>query len=235
MISEGADSLARVAPAAGLGAQALDEIRRAIVEGRLPAGSLTSVRALSDALGISRTPVREALADLANAGLVTFERNRGVRINANHGHDIEEIFTLRLMLEIPAMRWAAPRLGSDGISRLRRILAAMYAHLDNETIFMRHDRAFHRAPLEVLGNSRLTTFVDSLRDQTRVREISTVGRSRGLEAIVAEHRAILDELERGDSESAATAMERHLINTRELLRAQIEASSQAQASGREQA
>ena len=93
----------------GLSAQAREELRSAIVEGRLPAGSLTSVRALSQALGISRTPVREALVDLAQEGLVTFERSRGVRVNDSKGHDILEIFQLRRMVEIPAMREAVLR------------------------------------------------------------------------------------------------------------------------------
>jgi DNA-binding GntR family transcriptional regulator len=134
----------------GLSAQAREELRRAIVEGRLPAGSLTSVRALSEALGISRTPVREALVDLAKEGLVTFERSRGVRVNDSKGHDILEIFQLRRMVEIPAMREAVLRFTVRDVRALGRELAAMRANLQDERTFMHHDRAFHRVPLEVL-------------------------------------------------------------------------------------
>jgi DNA-binding GntR family transcriptional regulator len=219
--------IARVSPKAGLTEQALEEVRRAIIEGRLPAGSLTSVRALSDALGISRTPVREALVDLAKTGMVSFERNRGVRINDSQGHDIKEIFQLRRMLEIPAMLEAVPHFGIKEIRALGRTLSAMRAHLDDEPEFMRHDRAFHRVPMEVLGNGRMIAILDSLRDQTRVRNLSTVGRSRDLRAIVAEHKAIHDAIRKGHAIEAAQAMERHLLITEELLNTQVSAETHA--------
>jgi DNA-binding GntR family transcriptional regulator len=211
----------------GLGGQAREELRSAIVEGRLPAGSLTSVRALSEALGISRTPVREALVDLANEGMVSFERSRGVRINDSKGHDILEIFQLRRMIEIPAMREAVPRFTVKDVRALGRELAAMRAHRDEERVFMQHDRAFHRVPLEVLGNARMIAIVESLRDQTRVRGLSTVGRTRDLDAICAEHQAIYDAARQGRDGRAAQALERHLLITEELLRAQTSADTEA--------
>jgi DNA-binding GntR family transcriptional regulator len=205
----------------GLSAQAREELRDAIVDGRLPAGSLTSVRALSDALGISRTPVREALVDLAKEGLVTFERSRGVRVNDSKGNDILEIFQLRRMIEIPAVREAVRRFSGRDVRALGRELAAMRAHLDDERTFMQHDRAFHMVPLEVLGNARLIAIVESLRDQTRVRGLSTVGHSRDLRAIVTEHQAIYDAARAHNAAQAAHAMERHLLITEELLRSQV--------------
>lgn len=216
--------IARVSPKVGLTEQALEEIRRAIIEGRLPAGSLTSVRSLSDALGISRTPVREALVDLAKTGMISFERNRGVRINDSQGHDIQEIFQLRRMLEIPAMLQAVPRFAPKDVRALGRELSAMRSHLDDEHRFMIHDRAFHRLPLEVLGNGRMIAILESLRDQTRVRNLSTVGRSRDLRAIVAEHKAIYEAVRRGHPLEAAQAMERHLLITEELLNGQVGAA-----------
>lgn len=170
---------------------------------------------------MSRTPVREALVDLANAGMVTFERNRGVRINDNEGHDIREIFEIRMMLEVPAMRRAVPQFSPDDVRRMAAEVHAMSKHLDDEPRFMRHDRAFHRIPLEVVDNGRLVAIVDSLRDQTRVRGISTVGRSRGLQAIATEHKAIQRAIKRGDPQAAADAMEQHLLSTYNLLRSQV--------------
>ncbi|HXB65010.1 MAG TPA: GntR family transcriptional regulator [Solirubrobacteraceae bacterium] len=208
----------------GLSAQAREELRDAILDGRLPAGSLTSVRALSEALRISRTPVREALMDLANEGLVTFERSRGVRVNDSKAHDIIEIFQLRRMVEIPAIREAVPRFTASDVRALARELGAMRAHLDDERAFMQHDRAFHLVPLEVLGNARLIAIVESLRDQTRLRGLSTVGRSRNLRAIVVEHQAIYEAARGGRAARAAQAMERHLLITEELLRGQVDAA-----------
>ncbi len=216
--------LAPIGHQRGLSARAREELRGAIVEGRLPAGSLTSVRALSEALGISRTPVREALVDLAREGMVSFERSRGVRVNDSKGNDILEIFQLRRMLEIPALLEATPHFAAGDVRALGRELAAMRAHLDDERTFMQHDRAFHRVPLEVLGNARLVAIVESLRDQTRVRGLSTVGRSRDLQAICTEHQAIYDAARAGAARRAAQALERHLLITEELLRAQAGAN-----------
>jgi DNA-binding GntR family transcriptional regulator len=210
----------RVRAYVGLQAQARTEIKSAIIEGRLEAGSLTSVRALAELLGMSRTPVREALVDLANDGLVQFERNRGVRVQATQIHDIEEIFDLRLMLEVPAVRRAVPLCTPAEIETLERELGAMEARLDNETDFMHHDRAFHDVLLQTLGNARLVQFVDGLRDQTQIRGFSTVGRSRPLREIVTEHRRILRAVKRGDAEAAADAMQKHIERTFQLLRSQ---------------
>lgn len=209
-----------LAPEAGLTQQAYAEIRSAILEGRIPAGELTSVRALSDALGISRTPVREALVELANSGMVAFERNRGVRVVETRGRDVEEIFQLRLWLEVPAVQLGVPRCGAAELAALRDALDGMRAHLDDEHAFMRRDHDFHHALLAAAGNDRLLAFVGGLRDLTRLRGLSTVGRSRRLEAILAEHEQIFDAVQRGDGPGAAAAMARHLTTTRDLLLAQ---------------
>lgn len=214
------DYVNAVEPEPGLARGAYDEIRRAILSGGLPEGSLTSVRALSEALGMSRTPVREALVELANDRLVSFERNRGVRICETQRHDIEEIFELRLLLEVPAVGRAVESMNETAILGLVGSLAAMNDTLDDETGFMRHDRDFHRRLLEETGNERLVTAVEGLRDQIRVQGISTVGRSRPLEAIVGEHEAILDAVRSRDVYAATAAMSEHLSTTRTLLLAQ---------------
>ncbi|MBS1888725.1 MAG: GntR family transcriptional regulator [Actinobacteria bacterium] len=209
-----------VKPDEPLTQRAYVEIRSAILEGRLAAGSMTSVRTLSEALGISRTPVREALVELANDQLVAFERNRGVRILETQAHDVEEIFELRLLIEVPSVASAIARSGPDLVAELRASLEEMRAHLDDEPSFMHHDWLFHRALLAATGNERLVSFVESLRNQTRMRGLSTAGRSRPLAAIVEEHVVILRAVEAADADAAVAAMSQHLTNTRDLLLAQ---------------
>jgi DNA-binding GntR family transcriptional regulator len=209
-----------VKPDERLTQRAYVEIRSAILEGRLEAGSMTSVRTLSEALGISRTPVREALVELVNDQLVAFERNRGVRILETHAHDVEEIFELRLLIEVPSVATAIERSGPDLVTELRASLDEMRAHLDDEPSFMHHDWLFHRALLVATGNERLVAFVESLRNQTRMRGLSTAGRSRPLAAIVDEHEAICRAVEAADADAAVEAMSHHLTNTRNLLLAQ---------------
>ncbi|MFI5426488.1 GntR family transcriptional regulator [Aeromicrobium sp. UC242_57] len=82
-------------------------LRESIVSGEFPAGSLHSIYRLADLLEVSRTPVRDAVLRLADLGLVTIERNRGVRIRGVSVADVRAAFELRLMLEVPAAALAA--------------------------------------------------------------------------------------------------------------------------------
>jgi DNA-binding GntR family transcriptional regulator len=216
-----------VAPEVGLTQRAYDEIGRAILTGVLPQGSLTSVRALSQALQISRTPVREALVALADDRLVAFEKNRGVRIIVTQRHDIEEIFAVRMLLEVPSIRTAVERMQPLDIDELRQHLVEMEANLEDEDEFMCHDWRFHRKLLEMAGNGRILSIVESVRNQTRARGISTVGRSRPLESILNEHRAIYSAVGKRDTEGAVKALTEHLNITQELLLAQEDLAGSA--------
>jgi len=202
--------------------RALEALRAAIVDGRLVAGERYSVAQLAERFGVSRTPVREALLVLERQGVVRFERNRGVRVLETTAHDLEEVFALRLLLEVPATRRACELLSDDDLSALDHELGAMaaLAREADEGAFMAHDKRFHEVILHASGNRRLATIVSQLRDLVRFRGASTVGRSRDLEAILSEHVTILDALRARDADAAARAMRAHLLETGRLLLAQ---------------
>jgi DNA-binding GntR family transcriptional regulator len=199
--------------------RAIAALRAAIVDGRLPSGELYSVARLADRLGVSRTPVREALLLLERQGMVRFERNRGVRVLESSARDLDEVFTLRLLLEVPAARRAAELVGEEELAALSAELAAMGRLLraEDETAFMTHDQRFHELLLAAAGNRRLVGMVGGLRDHVRFRGASTVGRGRDLCAIYDEHVRILDTLRAGDPDAVAAAMRDHLVQTRRLL------------------
>jgi DNA-binding GntR family transcriptional regulator len=202
--------------------RSLEALRAAIVDGRLEAGERYSVAQLAERFGVSRTPVREALLVLERQGVVRFERNRGVRVLETTAHDLEEVFALRLLLEVPATRRACELLSKDDLGALDHELAAMsaLAREGDEGAFMAHDKAFHEVILRASGNRRLATIVSQLRDHVRFRGASTVGRSRDLDAIRTEHVAILEALHARDPRAAADAMRAHLLETGRLLLAQ---------------
>jgi DNA-binding GntR family transcriptional regulator len=203
--------------------RATDALRAAIVDGRLRAGELYSVAQLADQLGVSRTPAREALLLLERQGMVRFERNRGARVLETTARDLDEIFALRLLLEVPAAEQAARRVaaGADDelLGAVEAALAAMAEQLDppDENSFMAHDRDFHQLLLGAAGNTRLTAIVADLRDHVHLRGASTVGRGRDLRAIYDEHVAIVEALRGGDPAAVGAAMRHHLERTRELL------------------
>ena len=200
----------------------LEVVRASIIGGELVSGGLYSVAELAEKLEVSRTPVREALIELATRGMVRFERNRGVRILGTSIHDLEEIFEIRLMLEVPAAHRAAGRMLPVEVKGLRSRLASMEraAEAGDVARLWVYDRQFHRALLVASGNHRLADYVDTLRDMVLVRGVTTAGRARSLETIVAEHRAILERVEAGDPEGTATALRAHIEQTARLLIAQ---------------
>ncbi len=224
MMSIGAEtedkgSLREIKAESSLTARVRESIREAIIDGSLEPGSLHSVKSLADIFKVSRTPVREALIDLAGADMVEFERNRGVRILETSVHDLEEILVLRILLEVPATHRAAQSIDAAGLEELRQEMDAMVeASKDgDEPTLMQHDRRFHELINTASGNTRLTEYVDSLRDLILTRGVSTVDNTRSLSEIVAEHEVIVAALASGDADAAASAMKRHLVNTASLM------------------
>jgi DNA-binding GntR family transcriptional regulator len=167
----------------------------AIGDGRLEQGGRYSVAQLAEQLGISRTPVREALLVLEREGRVRFERNKGVRVLETTAADVAEVFELRLLLEVPA---AAKACGVVDTADLR---AAVEAH-DGER--------FHELIVLAAGNRRLAAIVAGLR------EALAGPAGRDAQEALAEHRAILAAIEAGDADRAAAAMRYHLRRGAEL-------------------
>lgn len=196
-----------------------EALRAAIIDGRLVPGNLYSVQTLADQFGVSRSPVREALIDLSQKGMVRFERNRGVRVLETSIHDLKEIFVLRILLEVPATYRATGQITPEATAALQRELEAMRtaADGDDERTMMRHDVRFHHVLLMMSGNRRLAEYVERLRDLVLTKGASTVGRSRSLHDICDEHEELLERVAARDERGAAAAMKRHLMNTGRLL------------------
>src|SRR3954452_17936991 len=210
-------------------------IREAIIKGELEAGERYSVEQIAKLLNLrrpsstgapsvqlSRTPVREALVRLSEAGMVRVVPNRGYEVLKTDVHDVEELFQLRLMLEVPAAYRAAQRADETVIEQLRLELGAMERiasqagdKLDPDVEFLEPDIRFHELVLEAAGNRRLVLVVRQLRYN-----ISTLGavklsasREGGLSDLLDEHKPVLASLEDRDPEAAAQAMYDHVMNT----------------------
>lgn len=207
---------------ASLTSQVYASIRDSIVLGELAPGSLHSVAQLADTLEVSRSPVREALISLADLGMVAFERNRGVRILQTSAHDLEEVFSLRLLLEVPAAFRAAQVMDPADVERLREALGTVEEFVGSATLReqQQRDADFHRVILTAAGNGRLATFVGTLRDHQMIRGVSTAGKTRDPADIYADHTLIFERIAAGDPHAAASAMRDHLATSIRLLVAQ---------------
>ena len=199
-----------------LRSQVSDILRAQVAAGELPPDEIYSAVALAARLGVSATPVREAMLDLAAAGLVEPLRNRGYRILTVSPADLDEIVAMRIWLEVPAVERAIERGGDEELEALRplaeRIAAA--ARRREAASFVLADNDFHEALLRLSGNRRLLRTVMELRDQTRLLGIEKLSRSGELDASAAEHFELLEALIARDAERARKLMATHLRHTR---------------------
>ncbi len=193
-------------------------IRASIATGELGEDQIYPVAYFGARLGVSATPIREALFDLAGEGLVEVVRNRGFRVPRLSERDLDELYDLRLMLEVPAMRRLATRPEQLEVQRLRQLARAMVDQARRKDVadFLWTDRSFHLAVMEGLGNRQLVEMVARLRDRTRLAGITGMAESGVLVETAREHLELLEAFAARDGRRAEQWMRRHLSHTRGL-------------------
>jgi DNA-binding GntR family transcriptional regulator len=137
-------------------------LRERILAGDLPPDARLHQEDLSRELGVSRTPVREALGRLAAEGLVELLPNRGARVAEVGLADMEAAYQARLIVEPPAAALAAQHAGAEDVAAMREAIAAHRAHVGEVTAAFTANRAFHLALIAASGNLHLTRFAESL-------------------------------------------------------------------------
>jgi DNA-binding GntR family transcriptional regulator len=222
-----ARGLEPVARPSSLRERAAIAIRAGIITGDIRAGEIYSAPALASTLGVSATPVREAMLDLANEGLVEAIPNRGFRVIPLTQHDYDEIFELRLYLEVPAVVGLVgrPELRDPAfLERLNGILKELEEHATRGDLvnLIDTDRQFHMELLKLTGNGRLVELVDRLRVATRRYGMRNLDAAT-LMAIATDHKRIFDALLDGDRKTVRRVMEEHLEANRGVLAAPYDA------------
>ena len=201
-----------------LAKQVMEYVRSAVMSGKMKPGELYSVIQLAEQLQVSRSPVRDGLLRLEEAGLIRFERNRGFRVVPTTPNDVAEIFALRIAIESAAARRSV-YLGDIKIQDLTELANAMRsaAAADDEELFFQLDRELHDVIMTAARAKRAREIVERLRISTRLMGASTVPTSRTYEDICKEHDPIIEAIARGDALAAGKAMETHLVTTGKLL------------------
>jgi DNA-binding GntR family transcriptional regulator len=193
----------------------LDAIRHAILAGQLRPGQSLVEAELAQALGVSKTPVREALKTLAGAGLVTMSPYRGATVRVISGEDAYAIYDLRLLLEPEAVRRAAGRGGglgdAGGAAAARAALERADASPDEAQRSLAN-REFHRALYLNCGNPLLVGVLDDLRDQTALVSAAAWQQQPSWPQEAEEHRAILAAAEAGDAAGAGRLLAAHITS-----------------------
>jgi DNA-binding GntR family transcriptional regulator len=198
----------------GLGTEAVyQRVREAILEGEIAPGATMSQVALAEELGISRTPLREALRMLQSEGLVDAERNRRVRVAPVSARDLQELYVMRVTLEAEAIRLAVPRMAAEDLARLEGSIAEMahYAEARDYRRWTDPHQAFHRALIEPAGERFIAVLRQLLDHAERYRRMH-IGHGPSAWA-TKDHRGILDACKAGDRELAGRRLAEHFART----------------------
>jgi DNA-binding GntR family transcriptional regulator len=194
-------------------------VRDGVAAGEFVPEKIYSVYQLADLLGVSRSPVREGLLRLAEAGLIEIRRNRGFRVLPPRAHDIEEIIGIRLALEPPAARLAAENGTDEQHLAIRSALDDMAAASvgGDDASFWPADRALHDLLLRTANKPRTAAIVAGLRSVTALLGPPTTASGRTLTEIHAEHQPVVAAVLARDGTAAEAAMRAHLEATGNLL------------------
>jgi DNA-binding GntR family transcriptional regulator len=214
-------------------------LRAAILSGAFAPGERLREEALARALGVSRGPVREALAELERQGLVVINRNRGAVVAQLSRVDLEELYTLRLAIEELAIRRAAEASDPAVIAQMRALIDSMReaiargiteqeaAELDLEFHDLIYDAANHRRAKDAWTNMRPQIHVLLLN-----RNVSDVDFR---EMLLTSHEELLDGIARSDPDLAALTLREHLggsyVRVSRSLERQLEQQAASAATG----
>ncbi|WP_460438641.1 GntR family transcriptional regulator [Amycolatopsis stemonae] len=189
-----------------------DAIKEAILSGEFGPGETLAEAEVGALLGVSKTPVREALRILAGSGLVTMSTYKGAAVRVMDAKSAHAVFDLRALLEPEAVRRSV-ELGAD-FTEARSVLAEVGTGTDatDRAKASLTNRLFHRALYAGCGNPLLVEILDGLRDQAALITVTGWGISPTWQGEAAEHRAILTAAESGNARQAEHLLRRHITD-----------------------
>ncbi|OAR22674.1 GntR family transcriptional regulator [Streptomyces sp. ERV7] len=198
--------------------QVAHALRAALVAGELRPGNIYSAPGLAADFGISATPVREAMLDLAREGLVEPVRNKGFRITEVSERDLDQYTELRAMIEVPTVGRVTQLASVEQLEELRPIAEEIVAHAREHNLigYLDADRRFHLQLLGLAGNERLVETVGDLRKRSRLYGLTRLDERGQLISSAEEHIELLDLMVAGDERAAEECMARHLSHVRSL-------------------
>ncbi|MEV8016968.1 GntR family transcriptional regulator [Streptomyces sp. NPDC086554] len=193
-----------------------DALRAALIAGELRAGEVYSAPTLAVRFGVSATPVREAMLDLAKEGLVDTVPNKGFRVTAVSGKQLDEYKHIRALIEIPTTAELATTADPAALEALRPVAREIVtaAAKGDLIAYVEADIRFHLGLLALSGNDHLVEVVGDLRKRSRLYGLQALVDAGRLEASAEEHLEILDALLDRDEEAVREVMTRHLGHVR---------------------
>ncbi|WP_306321553.1 MULTISPECIES: GntR family transcriptional regulator [unclassified Streptomyces] len=185
--------------------QVLDALRAALVSGELVPGEVYSGPVLGERFGVSATPVREAMQQLAREGAVEVVPNRGFRVTRRSERELAELAEVRALVEVPVVTRLARTVAPARWAELRPLVraTAAAAAAGDRAGYAEADRAFHRAVLAFAGNDQVIRVADDLH-----RQVGWAMADLAVDAV--QHGALLDALEAQDCGAVSLLVQEHI-------------------------
>jgi DNA-binding GntR family transcriptional regulator len=207
--------------------QVVASLRWSIFIGELPPGRQFSVPVLAEQFGVSPTPVREAVLDLVQQGLVVALANRGFQVVSPSMDYLRQAMHVRRLLEIPAMIEITRTVSPDQIRPVRELADAIMQAALNSDIrsFVEADYAFHWQLTSLCGNSVLTNLIEEMRSRARVVVIPAISRQESLVEIAQEHLDLMTAIAERDLPAVERVTVAHMDRTLDGIRNAIEGTA----------
>jgi DNA-binding GntR family transcriptional regulator len=191
-------------------------VRNAIQNGTIAPGERIRELELAKVLGVSRTPVRDAVKQLTSEGLLIAEPRRGLVVAEFDRRQVLEVYALREILEGGAAALAAASADESDIATLRAILRQEAANMDSTERLSELNRAFHRNIYTAAHNRYIIKPVNDLAEALRVLPGSTMGMPGRAKSSHEQHTAIVDAIERRDADEAEALARQHIREAKRL-------------------
>jgi len=216
------ETISAIARSDSLSRQAYFAVRRAIRDGIVVPGQVYSELQLARQLGVSRTPVREALIELAREGAVDKLPQRGFRVRTVEQPERREVFRLRTLIESYVVGQLAKTATPDDVRRLSAILDSQ-ENSDDLGAFLDIDEEFHLTLAELAGLERSRQILLALRPVVWLSGAAALATSERSSQVIEEHRSVVESVRTGDGAAARKAIQHHIAQTakaamREMLR-----------------
>ena len=198
-------------------------LRNAIVHGEFEPGERLMEVTLAKRLGVSRTPVREAMRMLELEGLVVMIPRRGAEVARITAKDLSDALEIRVALEDLAAGLACKRIDDDGRARLRQVCDDFKRAVNSKVIpeIVDADVAFHNAIMDVTNNQRLINMAQSLREQVYRYRVEYVKDLSYHDKLVAEHEALMNAILDGDVDKAKEITRKHIYDQEQIVIANV--------------
>ncbi len=189
-------------------------LREAILKGDLKPGERLMELQLASKLGVSRTPIREAIRMLEQEGLAVTVPRKGAEVAKMTLKDMEDVLEIRDTLDELAARVACSRISEEQLERLKQIKKQFEDSLQTKDVkkIAQADVKFHDVIYEATGNPKLVNLLNNLREQIYRYRIEYLKDASSYPTLIKEHEAILEALQSRDEEKVTYAMHEHVRN-----------------------